>query len=65
MRKRKPLRTVKAPPFPPDHFTVEEARAAVLAVMAERGEMPVFDVVEEVSPRGVPLRRQRERPEAA
>jgi hypothetical protein len=44
--KQKPLRTLKAPLFPPDHFTVEEARAAVLAVMAERGDTPVFDVVE-------------------
>jgi hypothetical protein len=65
MRKSKPLRTIKAPLFPPDHFTMEEARAAVLAVMAERGETPVIDIVEEVSPRGVPLRRQGDRPEAA
>jgi hypothetical protein len=43
------LRTIKAPIYPPDHFTVEQARAAVLAVMAERGETPVPDVVEEVS----------------
>jgi hypothetical protein len=65
MKKQKPLRTLKAPLFPPDHFTMEEARAAVLAVMAERGETPVFDVVEEVTSRGVPLRPQRERSEAA
>jgi hypothetical protein len=65
MRKEKPLRTLKAPLFPPDHFTREQARAAVLAVMAERGETPVFDIVEEVSPRGVPLRPLRDRPEAA
>jgi hypothetical protein len=56
---------LKAPLFPPDHFTMEQARAAVLAVMAERGETPVFDIVEEVSPRGVPLRPLRDRPEAA
>ena len=49
-REKKPLRTLKAPLFPPDHFTMEEAQAAVLAVMAERGETPVFDVVEEVAP---------------
>jgi|tagenome__1003787_1003787.scaffolds.fasta_scaffold20971080_6 hypothetical protein len=65
MRKQKPLRTLKAPLFPPDHFTLEEARAAVLAVMAERGETPVFDVVEEVSTHGVPLRRPSGRSEAA
>jgi hypothetical protein len=65
MRKPKPLRTLKAPLFPPDHFTREQARAAVLAVMAERGETPVFDIIEEVSPRGTPRRPRQERPEAA
>lgn len=38
--KKKPLRTLKEPIGPPDHFTLEEAHAAVLAVMAERGEVP-------------------------
>ena len=46
MRKAKPLRTLKAPLFPPDHFTREQARAAVLEVMAERGETPIPDIVE-------------------
>ena len=50
MAEQKPLRTLKAPPYPPDHFTREEARAAVLAVLAERGETPVFDVIEEWEP---------------
>jgi len=45
-----PLRTLKAPIHPPDSFTVEQARAAVLAVMAERGETPVWDVIEQVKP---------------
>jgi hypothetical protein len=47
--RQKPLRTLKTPLGSPDHFTIEEADAAVLAVMAERGETPVFDTVEEVS----------------
>jgi hypothetical protein len=54
MKKQKPLRTLKAPLFPPDHFTMEQAREAVLAVMAERGETPVFDVIEEVTVNGSP-----------
>jgi hypothetical protein len=38
--RKKPLRKLLPPPFAPDHFTLEEAHAAVLAVMAERGETP-------------------------
>ncbi|HEX8242362.1 MAG TPA: hypothetical protein VF541_02655 [Longimicrobium sp.] len=45
-RTGKPFRTLKAPLFPPDHFTMEEAAAAVEAVMAEHGIVPVYDVVE-------------------
>jgi hypothetical protein len=56
MKKQKPLRTLVAPLFPPDHFTMEQARAAVLAVMAERGETPVFDVIEGVTVDGGPHR---------
>lgn len=44
--RRKPLRTLKEPLFPPDHFTREQAEEAVLAVMAERGETPRLDIVE-------------------
>jgi hypothetical protein len=40
MRKKKPFSTLQEPVGPPDHFTVEEAHAAVLAVMAARGEAP-------------------------
>ena len=48
MRTRsKPFRTLKTPVGKPDHFTIEQADAAVLAVMAERGEVPVLDVVED------------------
>jgi hypothetical protein len=48
MRTRpKPFRTLKTPVGAPDHFTIEQADAAVLAVMAERGETPMLDVVEE------------------
>jgi hypothetical protein len=65
MKKQRPLRTLKAPLFPPDHFTREQARAAVLAVMAERGETPVFDIIEEAAPRAASPRRRRDRPEAA
>jgi hypothetical protein len=46
MRRQRPLRTLKAPIEAPDHFTVEQAREAVLAVMAERGETPRPDIVE-------------------
>jgi hypothetical protein len=46
--RQKPFRTLKMPVGSPDHFTIEEADAAVLAVMTERGETPVFDVVESV-----------------
>jgi hypothetical protein len=44
------LRTIKAPIHPPDHFTDEQALAAVLKVMADHGETPVWDVMEEVTP---------------
>ena len=44
--RRKPLRTLKMPPGEPDHFTLEQARAAVLAVMEARGETPRPDVME-------------------
>jgi hypothetical protein len=64
MKKQKPLRTLKAPLFPPDHFTMEQARAAVLAVMAERGETPVFDVIEGVTAVGG-SRPPAQRPDAA
>ncbi|HEV7589241.1 MAG TPA: hypothetical protein VGO40_14090 [Longimicrobium sp.] len=53
----KPFRTLKTPVGKPDHFTVEQADAAVLAVMAERGETPVLDSVEE--PAYLDLRRGR------
>jgi hypothetical protein len=43
----KPFRTLKTPVGKPDHFTIEQADAAVLAVMTERGEVPVLDVVED------------------
>jgi hypothetical protein len=33
--KKKPLREILPPPFPPTHFTLEEARRAVLEVMEE------------------------------
>jgi hypothetical protein len=42
----KPFRTLKTPVGAPDHFTIEQVRAAVLAVMAARGETPVPDVME-------------------
>lgn len=45
----KPLRTLKTPVGAPDHFTIEQADAAVLAVMAERGETPILDTVEDAS----------------
>jgi hypothetical protein len=45
---QKPFRTLKEPIGAPDHFTVEQARAAVLAVMAARGETPVSDIIESV-----------------
>jgi hypothetical protein len=44
------LRTIKAPIHPPDHFTDEQALAAVLKVMAANGETPSWDVMEEVPP---------------
>jgi|1186.fasta_scaffold01805_3 hypothetical protein len=44
--RHKPLRTLKTPVGAPDHFTIEQVRAAVLAVMASRGETPVPDVME-------------------
>src|SRR3954469_23885187 len=47
---QKRLRTVKAPIHPPDHFTDEQALAAVLKVMAANGETPVWDIMEEVAP---------------
>lgn len=66
MRTRhKPFRTLKTPVGEPDHFTVEEADAAVLAVMAERGETPVLDVIEEISFGGDSRDRSLNRPEAA
>jgi hypothetical protein len=40
--KKKPFRTLLPGP-PPDHFTRAQARDAVLAVMAERGETPRLD----------------------
>ncbi|HSU13717.1 hypothetical protein [Longimicrobium sp.] len=51
--KKKPLRTLKEPLFPPDSFTVEQARAAVLAVMKERG-IPIRPDVVERDPRYPP-----------
>jgi|GEM_PF-4399919 len=45
----KRFRTLKEPIGAPDHFTAEQARAAVLAVMAARGETPVPDVMEPAS----------------
>ena len=47
---QKLLRTIKAPIHPPDHFTDEQALAAVLKVMAANGETPVWDVMEEAAP---------------
>jgi hypothetical protein len=44
------LRIIKAPIHPPDHFTDEQALAAVLKVMEASGETPVWDVMEEVTP---------------
>lgn len=44
---RKPFRTLKRPVGAPDHFTIEQAAAAVRAVMAERGETPVYDLAED------------------
>lgn len=41
--RKKPLRKLLEPPFPPDHFTRAQARDAVLAVMRERGETPRLD----------------------
>jgi hypothetical protein len=43
---QKPFRTLTEPIGAPGHFTVEQARAAVLAVMAVRGETPVPDIME-------------------
>ena len=58
-----PFRTLKTPVGEPDHFTVEQADAAVLAVMAERGETPVLDTVDEgsypIGVRSVPGQRRR------
>jgi hypothetical protein len=51
MAARKPFRTLKEPLFPPDSFTVEQARAAVIAVMKRRGIPIRPDVVERVRPR--------------
>ena len=42
-RKKKPFRKLLPPAIPPDHFTRAQARDAVLAVMAERGETPRLD----------------------
>lgn len=39
--KKKPFRTVPQPFHPPVHFTIEEARRAVRAVMARHGIDPV------------------------
>ena len=39
--KKKPFRKVLPPPFPPTHFTLDEARGAVREVMAEMGYDPV------------------------
>jgi hypothetical protein len=44
--RQKAFRTLKEPIGAPDHFTIEQARAVVLAVMAARGETPVPDVIE-------------------
>jgi hypothetical protein len=41
--RKKPMRTLLVPPYPPRHFTRAQARRAVLAVMAERGETPRED----------------------
>jgi hypothetical protein len=65
MRRPKPLRTLKEPVGAPDHFTIEEADAAILAVMAERGETPLLDTVEridEVQPRVSASRSSERRP---
>ena len=67
MPRQKPFRTLKTPVGTPDHFTIAQADAAVLAVMAERGETPAFDFVEDESvlhPRpsvNGPLRRWSQR----
>jgi hypothetical protein len=58
--RRKPFRTLKTPVGAPDHFTIEQADAAVLAVMAERGETPVLDVVEEETKKHRAAPRTRE-----
>lgn len=42
--RKRALRTLLVPPYPPTHFTRAEARRAVLAVMAERGETPHPDL---------------------
>jgi len=41
--RKKPFRTLILPPYGPTHFTRAQARRAVLAVMAERGEIPRED----------------------
>ena len=43
MSSRKPFRKILSPPYRPDHFTVEEARRAVIAVMVRRGELAPED----------------------
>jgi len=53
------LRTIKTPIHPPDHFTDEQALAAVLEVMAKHGETPVWDVMEDVAPARRSLRARR------
>ncbi|HYH78854.1 MAG TPA: hypothetical protein VEX86_03635 [Longimicrobium sp.] len=53
--RKKPLRKLLPPPFPADHFTLEQAHAAVLAVMAERGETPRPDL----TATWIPGRRKR------
>jgi len=55
--KKKPLRTLKEPIFPPDSFTVEQARAAVLAYMKEHG-IPIRPDVVERDPRYPPRYEQ-------
>lgn len=41
--RQKPFRTLRTPVGAPDHVTIEQADAAVLAVMAERGETSIVE----------------------
>lgn len=59
---RKPFRKILSPPYPPDHFTVEEARRAVIAVMVRRGELSPEQAEALLRSGGDEGRQRQERP---